>query len=541
MRLKSAKVTNFRRFTDLTIGPIPRSARLIMLAGPNGCGKSSFFDALYTWYTWTSQKNPSWEADYHAKVGSPVRDRPGRDVLPEFHDPIPGDKKTILYVRSAYRNDPEFQMSRLQRTGRLVDETRIRRMIDNDAAVSKNYQRLASTGLEDLYENGAADTTFGRYRQESIGDIATALRRLFPTMELNSLGNPVANGTFRFTKGDSRGFAFKNLSGGEKAAFDLILDLVVARREYCDTLYCIDEPESHLSARLQAELLSVLFDLVPRNSQLMLATHSIGMMRRARDISAKQPGSVAFLDFGADDNGRDRDFDTPQLIGPTMPDRQFWERAYAVALDDLAALVAPERVVICEGEPLNAKVSKNQAQDARCYERIFGAEYPETRFVSMGSDQQIAGDKRGLAEALGLLVRGLRVIRLVDRDDRSEWEMAEASKNGVRVLSRRNLECYLLDDEILRALAAKHGKEDKAEELLGEKRRILAKRVANDDLKPASGEIYVACKRVLGLTQCGNTAAAFMRDTLAPLVEPQTTVYRHLRQDALGPDESPST
>ena len=37
---------------------------------------------------------------------------------------IPGDKKPILYVRSAYRNDPEFQMSRLQRTGRLVDETR---------------------------------------------------------------------------------------------------------------------------------------------------------------------------------------------------------------------------------------------------------------------------------------------------------------------------------------------------------------------------------------------------------------------------------
>ena len=43
----------------------------------------------------------------------------------------------------------------------------------------------------------------------------------------------------------------------------------------------------------------MLYDLVPENCQLMLATHSIGMMRRARDIDQQQnPGSVAFLDFG---------------------------------------------------------------------------------------------------------------------------------------------------------------------------------------------------------------------------------------------------
>lgn len=87
------------------------------------------------------------------------------------------------------------------------------------------------------------------------------------------------------------------------------------------------------------------------------------------------------------------------------------------------------------------------------------------------------------------------------------------------IRSRRNLESYLLDDEVLRALATAAGQTDQADELLMEKNRILASRTnqPSDDLKPASGEIYVACKRILRLTQPGNDAKAFMRDTLAPL------------------------
>ena len=158
----------------------------------------------------------------------------------------------------------------------MLDLVPFPRMIDNDAAVGRNYQRLVSQGLEDLYGTREEQTTFGAYREDSIGDIREPLGRLFPDLELDDLGSPLEDGTFRFTKGESRGFAFKNLSGGEKAAFDLILDLVVARRAYDNTVFCIDEPESHLHARLQAELLSVLDGLIPENCQLMLATHSIG-------------------------------------------------------------------------------------------------------------------------------------------------------------------------------------------------------------------------------------------------------------------------
>ena len=140
-----------------------------------------------------------------------------------------------------------------------------------------------------------------------------------------------------------------------------------------------------MNARLQAELLSVLYDLIPENCQLMLATHSIGMMRRARDIEDEHPGSVVFLDF------ENHDFDCPRGIEPEKPSRTFWKNAYRVALDDLAALVAPERVVICEGHPRTEKPVRNHSHDARCYERILESEFPETRFVSMGNDREVSG------------------------------------------------------------------------------------------------------------------------------------------------------
>ena len=49
MKFKRTTIKDFRRFTDLTVRDISETARLIMLAEPNGCGKSSFFDALSLW------------------------------------------------------------------------------------------------------------------------------------------------------------------------------------------------------------------------------------------------------------------------------------------------------------------------------------------------------------------------------------------------------------------------------------------------------------------------------------------------------------
>ncbi len=271
--------------------------------------------------------------------------------------------------------------------GSVLDEVRLNRMIDNDQAVGKNYRRLASQGLEDVYEKESPNLTIGEFRERSIGELKQSIQNIFSDLILNGLGNPLSEGTFRFDKGTSKSFRYLNLSGGEKAAFDLILDFIVKKREFDNTIFCIDEPETHMNSRLQGKLLDELYRLIPENCQLWLATHSIGMMRRSKDLSKDNPDTVYFYDFDG------KDFDQSQRMSPVLPNRNFWERTLNVALDDLSDLIAPHKIVICEGAPKSACSGANAEMDANCYDRIFESEFPDTKFISVGNAHSVIADR----------------------------------------------------------------------------------------------------------------------------------------------------
>ncbi len=533
MRLSEVHIRKYRRFVDLAVTGISPAARLIVLLGPNGVGKSAFLDALVTYGQYASRGAADWDDDYHARDRGHDRAQRRQNmqsaVQMSFHDQPQPNQNKLVYARSAYRIEASFSMSQLTQQPNPLQSPRSGRMINVDAAVSRNYQRLVAQIVAGVAQSAGDDVTHQSYH-EAIASIREPLQRIFPDLTLEGIGNPLENGTFEFTKGDATNFKFLNLSGGEKAVFDLILDLVLAKENYNDTLYCIDEPEGHLHARLQSSLLDELYALLPPNCQMLLATHSIGMVRRALELDRANPGLVCFLDFGGND------FDQPQRVVPAQPSRKFWKQQYAVALGDLAALVAPGTVVICEGQPQGTPGARHPEVDARCYRAIFAGEFPDAEFVSLGNDNDVLNDRIGLAESLEQLMSAVTVIRVLDRDDRGSQETAAARQSGTRILSRRNLEEYMYDDEVLEALALDTCGEDHATQLIESKRAIIEQLAHRGrvDLKDAAGQMYNACKDILGLKQCGNNAVEFMPETLANHIKPGMAVYGELKDDIFG-------
>lgn len=531
MKIREIKLKNFKRFSEATIGDIPTEARIVLVVGPNGCGKSSLVDAVNLWYRHHWAQAGSWDENYHRKQVAGATESWNQTVQVVFHDPQPQSdeqRRKAVYARTAYRNDPEFQLDQLARVGPAVREHRFSRMIDNDQAVSSNYRRLVSEGFEYAYEKGLPEETLADFRERSIGTIRDAMRRLFPDLVLNSLGNPLSSGTFRFDKGDSVGFLYKNLSGGEKSAFDLLLDVLVKRREFDDTVFFIDEPEAHISTALQAALLHELYDAVPEQSQLWIATHSIGMMRKARDLGRSNPGTVVFLDFDG------QNFDVPVHIRPTQPDRPFWKRAMRLALDDIAGYVAPECVVLCEG----GSVAGGSDFDASCYNTVFSAERPDVLFMGAGSADDVKNDPRKVGQLLRALAPNVGVIQLIDRDERRDDEIEELQRRGVRVLSLRNIESYLLHDEVLEAVCHSLGDGTKASFLLAGKQEALKSSVAAggaaDDLKRVAGDIYNTAKRLFPGIKLGAEKRAFMSGICAPQIKAGMTAYDRLRRDVFS-------
>ena len=529
MRIRSLHLRHFKRFTDLKILGLPETAKLIVLIGPNGCGKSSIFDALHGkavvehYWGWNTEQSAYWNKTYSVEdEENTLTLNTGQRITIDFHGPSPTDGPSwaqAVYARPAYRNDPVAKVQNFSRVPAATDEHRFQRMIDNDAAVSSNYQRLVSSGCEEAFDLGEGTTSLDEFRDWLHGDIRMSIGRLFddPSLDMNRLGNPLMDGTFRFTKGRSRQFTYENLSGGEKAAFDLILDMVIKSREFTDTVFCIDEPEAHLGLRLQGRLLQELYRLIPDGCQLWIATHSVGMMRAARSLEQENVGTVVFLDFDK------KDFDQPQTITPAKIDRTAWMNMHSVVLEDLAALVVPDRIVLCEGKP------GSQGLDAECYNSIFAEKHADTLFVSTGGKGEAAHHSAVIRAIVDVEITLLR-----DRDNLSNREVMEARASGTRVLSRTTIEDYLLDDKVLIALCEMHptGDDDKAKEVLQLKQKKLADGSGN--AKAIVKDVHRWVINSLGVQCAGDNYLSFLRDTIVPLIRPGMDVYTELESDIFG-------
>lgn len=532
MKIKEIKINKFKRFTDLVIKDIPESARLVVLVGPNGSGKTSLFEAFNHYYKLTgyNDANNSEQVYFEKKDNIPLTGNWYRNrVTIDFHNvvnPNADQLKGKFYFRTAYRNEPDFSVSQLQNQQNPIDSIKLRTLMVNDLTVSENYQRLIAQTLAGVYLESNNSKTIEELRNELIGKIKTSMATVFDDLNLSSIGDPLSNGSFFFKKGTVTDFHYKNLSAGEKSVFDLLLDMIIKSSYYNDTIFCIDEPEAHMHTSLQSKLLNELFNLTAINSQLWISTHSIGMLKQAEELEEQNPGTVVFLDF---DN---RDFDSEETMKPAKIDKAIWNKFFELAFGDFSKLIAPSRIVFCEG---TSQGRKYKDFDAQIYGKIFEQKYHETKFISIGSSTEIENIENQSVKVVSNILKTTEILKFVDRDDKSVQEIQELSGIGIKVSQKRHIENYLFDDEIIEKLCVSEGKSELLQDCINAKNSAIQASVGRgnpaDDIKSASGNIYTELKRILSLTQRGNNKSAFIRDTIAPLVTEDTNVYQELERE----------
>ena len=520
MRVSDLRIPGrFKRFGSLEIQALGADVELVVMLGPNGSGKSSVFDAFLQWARAQGRPSRRGISEEYFDLETATL------VTPEIilHDNNPSGSSEplgpLVHVRTAHRNTPDVLASSIEKQQDFRQRNRLDRMVETDDALGEHYQRLVARFVPVLsnLEIGDAVRDLETVRA-MLAPVQDSLMRVLPHLRFTALGDATSDGSFYFTRDGIRKFRYESLSGGEKAVFDLLLDFHLAATELGTPLICLDEPEIHLNPAVQASVLTELMRLLPCGSQLWIATHSVGMIRRAFDISADVPGRVAFLDFGQVEGP------TPDVqLKPSPPSGRLLREAMSVALDDLASLLAPEVLVICEGSQVSDRIP---VWDERIYRQIFCDLHPRVEFKSSGGK----GELDRAAAIASVIAPGTSILKLRDRDRLTLENRARLLKSDptLRVLERYSLESYLLDDEVLEALVGDRG--TRVGNALDELKKARDRATHPDGTsKGALGIVFGVATKVLGNTEgLGENASQFSADVLAKLITPDMSVRQEL-------------
>lgn len=443
MRIKKVQLKAFKRFDDLTIDLGDNPKKIIVLVGPNGCGKSSIFDAfeakLKTFRNYGSEEN-----DFYSKSLFYENDS-ARNSNYSHHASILIEPSTItrksFYIRTAYRFNSKFNITSF---GMMPEILAVRdepiSSISLDARLENNYKRLTGSLINEYYQGNKTGTQF---REEFTGKINGILDKTLD-IQISDLGNIFeGKGQIYFKKGNVKDFPYSNLSSGEKEVFDIILDLVIKTKEYTETVFCIDEPELHINTAIQRKLLIEIEKLIPDDCQLWIATHSIGFLRALQEeLSDKSQ----VLDLS------EKDYFTGQkVIYPIKKTRQNWQRIFNTALGDLTGLISPKRIIYCEGKAKGGL-------DEKVFNTIFAEKYHDVHFVSSGGNTELDQRSEIALTILTQVFSDIEILVLKDRDigsgnDINEQDRQNYLSNNLpnhRVLNRLEIENYLFDKEVLK-------------------------------------------------------------------------------------------
>ncbi len=340
MRINKVQLKNFKRFTDLTLDNIPSDAKLVLLIGANGSGKSSVFDGFR--YIASSENRETLRDYYRKKKDEEIDfiiDFDGGDSkVPPFFNKLIGRSSIRILPQlhnggdpSKIDNDRDSPTTFIEHDNRFIND------------VASYIQDVDNALRAPVFSGKSADTL--KIFQDFIRPLNASLLNIFggdetTTIQLAEFQNasPVSNMQLIFRKGESR-IEYDVLSHGEKQVVILLLNFVVRREQYENAIIFIDEMDCHLNTALQSTLLDeIVTKWIPDSSQLWTASHALGFI----DYARKSERAV-ILDF---DN---LNFDLPQVIQP-QPDENLDVYEIAIPKETMTAILSGKKMVVTENK-----------------------------------------------------------------------------------------------------------------------------------------------------------------------------------------------
>jgi len=426
MRIIKLQLKNFKRFTDLTIDAIPKEAKLVLLIGSNGSGKSSIFDAFNS--VANANRNRRIDSSYYSKNNIQANffiyfDNGGKiESVPGSHGQTPfkfiGRSSNRIVSRISNVGNPETAGSDIDGPQAFIDEDY---RFNND--LSMYMQQIDNALREPVFRGKSADTL--KIFHDFIQPLNYSLINILggdatTTIQIAEYQNATAQsiGKLIFRKGDSK-INYDLLSHGEKQIVILLLNFIVRKQQYEDAIVYIDEMDCHLNTSLQSRLLKEIVDIwIPDTAQLWTATHALGFIDFARHAN-----NAVIIDLNL------LNFDLQQTIAP-QPKGSLEVYDVAIPKDTIHNILKGAKLVTAEN------------QNATYYNAALGEK--GYLFLPAGNNREVFLTAKGDVNMIGLR----------DRDYLKTSEIATIKKKwpNLKILHYYAFENYIYHPDNLQEL-----------------------------------------------------------------------------------------